>query len=150
MNSYMSWIHTFYCPCIYLYWYMRMNSMSSLNTWSDLFYEFFCLCEVICDNKLYEFVEYLIWFNSWIHINQCFLQSFHFYVVTSLHSIKLNPVPKTTNTRWFKDTGLFLSPATKQFQESIEKSTKLTEVVYNSRTLKEVMQVEEQCKGIAG
>jgi hypothetical protein len=38
----------------------------------------------------------------------------------------------------FKDTGLFLSPATKKNQESIEKATKLTEVVYNSQTLKEV------------
>jgi hypothetical protein len=37
-----------------------------------------------------------------------------------------------------RDTGLFLSPATKQFQESIEKATKMTEVVYNSRTLKEM------------
>ena len=37
----------------------------------------------------------------------------------------------------FKDTGLFLSPATKKIQESIEKTTKLTEVVCNSRTLKE-------------
>jgi hypothetical protein len=46
--------------------------------------------------------------------------------------------------------GLFLSPATKKIQESIEKTTKLTEVVYNSWKLKEVMQVEKQYKGIAG
>ncbi len=129
---------------------MHMNSMNSLNTWVDLLHEFLYLCEVICDNKFYEFIEYLIWFNSWIHINQCFLQSIHFYVVTSLHSIKLNPVPKTTNTHRFKDTGLFLSPATKTFQESIEKATKLTEAVHNSRTLKEVMQVEKRYMGIAG
>jgi hypothetical protein len=33
---------------------------------------------------------------------------------------------------------LFLSPATEIFHESIEKATKLSEVVYNSRELKEV------------
>jgi hypothetical protein len=32
----------------------------------------------------------------------------------------------------FKDTGLFLSPATHKFHDSIEKATKLSEVVYNS------------------
>jgi hypothetical protein len=37
-----------------------------------------------------------------------------------------------------KDTGLFLSPATEKFHTSIDKATKLSEVVYNSRTLKEV------------
>ncbi len=37
-----------------------------------------------------------------------------------------------------KDTGLFLSPATEKFHESIENATKLSEVVYNSRKLKEV------------
>jgi hypothetical protein len=37
-----------------------------------------------------------------------------------------------------KDTGLFLSPATEIILESIEKATKLSEVVYNSRKLKEV------------
>jgi hypothetical protein len=34
--------------------------------------------------------------------------------------------------------GLFLSLATKKIQESVGKATKLTEVVYNSGTLKEV------------
>jgi DNA polymerase III delta subunit len=38
----------------------------------------------------------------------------------------------------FKDTGLFLSPATEKFHKSIEKATKLSEVVYNSWKLKEV------------
>ncbi len=38
----------------------------------------------------------------------------------------------------FKYTGLFLSPATENFHESIEKATQLSEVVYNSRILKEV------------
>jgi hypothetical protein len=42
------------------------------------------------------------------------------------------------NVSRFKDTGLFLSPATKKLQESIEKTTMLTKVVYNSQTLKEV------------
>ncbi len=37
-----------------------------------------------------------------------------------------------------KDTGLFLSPSTEKFHESIEKATKLSEVVYNSQKLKEV------------
>jgi hypothetical protein len=37
-----------------------------------------------------------------------------------------------------KDTGLFLSPATGKFHESIDKATKLSAVVYNSQTLKEV------------
>ncbi len=46
--------------------------------------------------------------------------------------------PLQQSVSQFKDTGLFLSPATKKIQESIEKATKLTEVVYNSRTLKEV------------
>ena len=48
------------------------------------------------------------------------------------------PDPLQQSMSEFKDMGLFLSPATKKFQESIEKATKLTEVVYNSRTLKEV------------
>jgi hypothetical protein len=48
------------------------------------------------------------------------------------------PDPLQHSVSRFKDTGLFLSPATKNFQESIEKATKLTELVYNSRTLKEV------------
>ena len=48
------------------------------------------------------------------------------------------PDPLQQSVTRFKDTGLFLSPASKKIQESIEKATKLTEVVYNSRTLKEV------------
>jgi hypothetical protein len=48
------------------------------------------------------------------------------------------PDPLQQSVSQFKDTGLFLSPATKKIQESIEKATTLTEVVYNSRTLKEV------------
>jgi hypothetical protein len=48
------------------------------------------------------------------------------------------PDPLQQNVSQFKDMGLFLSPATKKIQESIEKATKLTEVVYNSLTLKEV------------
>jgi hypothetical protein len=38
----------------------------------------------------------------------------------------------------FKDTGLFLPPATPIFHNSIEKATKLSQVVYNSWKLKEV------------
>jgi hypothetical protein len=38
----------------------------------------------------------------------------------------------------FKDTVLFLSPATQNFHDIIEKATKLSEVVYNSWKLKEV------------
>jgi hypothetical protein len=48
------------------------------------------------------------------------------------------PNPLQHSVSRFKDTGLFLSPATKKIQKSIEKATKLTEVVYSSRTLKEV------------
>jgi hypothetical protein len=48
------------------------------------------------------------------------------------------PDPLQQSVSLFKDTGLFLSPATTKIQESIEKATKLTEVVYNSQTLKEV------------
>jgi hypothetical protein len=48
------------------------------------------------------------------------------------------PDPLQHSMSRFKDTGLFLSPATTKIQESIEKATKLTEAVYNSRTLKEV------------
>jgi hypothetical protein len=48
------------------------------------------------------------------------------------------PDPLQQSVSRFKDKGLFLSPATKKIQESIEKATQLTEVVYNSRTLKEV------------
>jgi hypothetical protein len=40
--------------------------------------------------------------------------------------------------RWFKDTDLFLSPATQKFHDSIENATKLSEVVYNTWKLKEV------------
>jgi hypothetical protein len=38
----------------------------------------------------------------------------------------------------FKDTGLFLSPATQKNHDSIEKANKLSEVAYNTRKLKEV------------
>jgi hypothetical protein len=48
------------------------------------------------------------------------------------------PDPLHQSASQFKDTGLFLLPATTKIQESIEKATKLTEVVYNSQTLKEV------------
>jgi hypothetical protein len=48
------------------------------------------------------------------------------------------PDPLQQSVSRFKDMGLFLSPGTKTFQESIEKATKLTEVVYNSQRLKEV------------
>jgi hypothetical protein len=37
-----------------------------------------------------------------------------------------------------KDPGLFLSPATEKIHKSINKATKLSAVVYNSETLKEV------------
>jgi hypothetical protein len=37
-----------------------------------------------------------------------------------------------------KVTGLFLSPATEKYHKSIDKATKLSAVVYNSETLKEV------------
>ncbi len=37
-----------------------------------------------------------------------------------------------------KDTDLFLSPATGKFHKSLDKATKLSAVVYNSQTLKEV------------
>ncbi len=37
-----------------------------------------------------------------------------------------------------KDTGLFLSHATEKFHKSIDKATKLSAVIYNSETLKEV------------
>ncbi len=48
------------------------------------------------------------------------------------------PDPLQQSLSRLKDTGLFLSPATEKFHESIEKSKKLSEVVYNSRKLKEV------------
>jgi hypothetical protein len=48
------------------------------------------------------------------------------------------PDPLQQSLSQFKDTGLFLSPATQKFHDSIEKATKLSEVVYNSRKLKEV------------
>jgi hypothetical protein len=51
------------------------------------------------------------------------------------------PDPLQNSVSQFKDTGLFLSPATKKIQESIEKATKVTEVVYNSRTLKELQKI---------
>ncbi len=38
----------------------------------------------------------------------------------------------------FKDTALFLSSATQKIHDSIEKATKLSEVVYNTQKLKEV------------
>jgi hypothetical protein len=43
--------------------------------------------------------------------------------------------------RQFKDTFLFLSPATQKFHDSIEKATKLSEVVNNTRTLREVQKI---------
>jgi hypothetical protein len=48
------------------------------------------------------------------------------------------PDPLQQSLSWFKDTGLFLSPPSEKFHESIEKTTKLSEVVYDSRKLKEV------------
>jgi hypothetical protein len=48
------------------------------------------------------------------------------------------PDPSHQSLSRLKDTGLFLSPATANFHESIEKAMKLSEVVYNSRNLKEV------------
>ncbi len=48
------------------------------------------------------------------------------------------PDPLHQSLSQLKDTGLFLFPATEKFHESIEKATKLSEVVYNSRKLKEV------------
>ncbi len=48
------------------------------------------------------------------------------------------PDPLQQNLRCFKDTGLFLSPATQKFHNSIEQATKLSEVVYNSPKLKEL------------
>jgi hypothetical protein len=48
------------------------------------------------------------------------------------------PDPLQHSMSQFKDMGLFLLPATNKFQERIEKATKLTEMVYNSRILKEV------------
>ncbi len=48
------------------------------------------------------------------------------------------PDPLHQSLRRLKDTGLFLSPATEKIHESIEKATKLSEVVYDSQKLKEV------------
>ncbi len=48
------------------------------------------------------------------------------------------PDPLQQSLSQFKDTDLFLSPATENFHKSIENATKLSEVVYNSRKLKEV------------
>ncbi len=48
------------------------------------------------------------------------------------------PDPLQQSLTRFKDTGLFLSPTTEKIHKSIEKATKLSEVVYNSRKLKEV------------
>jgi hypothetical protein len=47
------------------------------------------------------------------------------------------PDPLQQSLSQFKDTGLFLLPATENFHNN-EKATKLSEVVYNSRKLKEV------------
>jgi hypothetical protein len=47
------------------------------------------------------------------------------------------PDPFQQSLSGFKDTGLFLSPAREKFHESIEKAMKFSEVVYNSRKLKE-------------
>ncbi len=49
-----------------------------------------------------------------------------------------NSHPLQHSQSQLKDTGLFLSPATGKFHESIDKATKLSAVVYNSQTLKEV------------
>jgi hypothetical protein len=51
------------------------------------------------------------------------------------------PDPLQHSVNRLTDTGLFLTPATTKNQESIEKATKLTEVVYNSWTLKEVQKI---------
>jgi hypothetical protein len=55
-------------------------------------------------------------YNIWIDIldkvsNQGFLQSFHFYLVTSLHSIKLNPLTQPQilkSRRVYIDVHMFL------------------------------------------
>ncbi len=46
--------------------------------------------------------------------------------------------PLQENQSRLKDTCLFLSPATENFHKSIDKATKLSSVVNNSETLKEV------------
>ncbi len=46
--------------------------------------------------------------------------------------------PLQQSLSWFKDTHLFISPATQKFHDSIEKATKLLELVFNSWKLKEV------------
>jgi hypothetical protein len=63
-NSYITIIHLFYCPFICLYWNMYINSMNSLNAWIKLMHEFICLCELIHEYELYEFVEYMNWSNG--------------------------------------------------------------------------------------
>jgi hypothetical protein len=45
------------------------------------------------------------------------------------------PDPLQQSPSPFKDTGLFLSPATQKSHNSIEKATKLSEVVYNSQEI---------------
>jgi hypothetical protein len=71
MNYSNNWIHLVDC------WWHYMNSYHDLLFW------------------LIKFMYYMKLYNIWNDIldnfiNQDFLQSFHFYVVTSLHSIKLN------------------------------------------------------------
>jgi hypothetical protein len=51
------------------------------------------------------------------------------------------PDPLQQSLSWFKDTGLFPSPATEFFYKSIEKTKKLSEVVYNSWKLKELQKI---------
>ncbi len=48
------------------------------------------------------------------------------------------PDPSQQSLSRFKDTGLFLSPATQNFHDSVEKATKLSELVYNAQKLKEL------------
>jgi hypothetical protein len=84
--------------------YTSMNSINLLNTWIDLIAEFI-LSIVDCIKWIHIMIYYFDLSNSYIicnhftwidilyeFINQGFLQSFHFYVVSSLHSIKLNPI----------------------------------------------------------
>ena len=72
MNSYISWIHIFYCPCIHLFWYMHMNSMYSL------IHQLFCsMISNICVKSYASMNLIATGYTRWIHLYLVYYKWWH-------------------------------------------------------------------------
>ena len=96
----------------------------------------------ICIHFIHEFVENIQETND-VSSQSKSLNVADKYVVLETHQkdkkkLFKNSHPLQQSQSRLKDTGLFLSPAKGKIHKSIDKATKLSAVVYNSQTLKEV------------